>query len=104
MPMQRWMARAAGGSSHRLKPGPAMVRSFDSQPPEEGVAAVPFVTVDILILLYDLRASIVLVPTPTICPTLSIGGGALQYAIERLKTNPRSERFHRILRPIRPRV
>src|SRR5437763_9153832 len=30
MPMDRWMASAAGGTSHRLKPGPAVIRSFDS--------------------------------------------------------------------------
>jgi hypothetical protein len=28
MPMQRWIANAAGGTSHRLKPEPATVRSF----------------------------------------------------------------------------
>src|SRR5471032_2110962 len=50
MPMHRWMASAAGGSNQRLKPGPAIVRSFDSQPPEEGAASEPFMTVDILIL------------------------------------------------------
>ncbi len=32
MPMQRWMARAAGGASHRLKSGPAMVRSRSKAP------------------------------------------------------------------------
>src|SRR5262245_43470398 len=32
MPMQRWMASAAGGTSHRLYPDPAMVRSFASSP------------------------------------------------------------------------
>src|ERR1043165_1369271 len=31
MPMHRWMASAAGGTSQRLKPGPAMVRSLASQ-------------------------------------------------------------------------
>ena len=36
MPMHRWMASAASGTSQRLKPGPAMVRSFSSQP------AMPF--------------------------------------------------------------
>src|SRR5471030_239554 len=29
MPMQRWMAKAAGGTSQRLKPGLAMMRSLD---------------------------------------------------------------------------
>src|ERR1700733_3955307 len=32
MPMQRWMARAEGGISQRLKPGPAMVRSRARKP------------------------------------------------------------------------
>src|SRR5579859_8000152 len=30
MPMQRWMQSAAGGTIHRLKPCPAMVRSLAS--------------------------------------------------------------------------
>ncbi|MNU11944.1 hypothetical protein D3C72_2602110 [compost metagenome] len=29
MPMHRWMANAAGGTNQRLKPGRAMMRSFD---------------------------------------------------------------------------
>ena len=29
MPMHRWMASAAGGTSQRLKPGLAMMRSLD---------------------------------------------------------------------------
>src|SRR5271156_2873408 len=32
MPMHRWMANAAGGASHRLKPGPAIVRSRSNRP------------------------------------------------------------------------
>ena len=32
MPMERWMARAAGGTSQRLKPGFAMMRSRESRP------------------------------------------------------------------------
>src|SRR6185312_1280560 len=32
MPMHRWIARAAGGTSHRLNPERAMVRSFASSP------------------------------------------------------------------------
>ncbi len=32
MPIHRWMARAAGGTSQRLKPGPAMVRSRARKP------------------------------------------------------------------------
>src|SRR4051812_33083214 len=104
MPMHKWMASAAGGSSHRLKPGPAMVRSLDSQPPEEGAGTEPFMTVDMLILLYDLRASIVLVPTPTICSTLSIVWGTLQYAVERLNTNPKPDRSPLALRPFRRSV
>lgn len=32
MPMHRWMASAAGGTSQRLKPGPAMMRSLSSKP------------------------------------------------------------------------
>src|ERR1700749_4673157 len=51
MPMQRWMASAAGGSNQRLNPGPAIVRSLESQPPEEGTCSEPFVTDDILFLL-----------------------------------------------------
>ena len=30
MPMQRWMQSAAGGTSQRLKPGLAMIRSLES--------------------------------------------------------------------------
>jgi hypothetical protein len=33
--MHKWMASAAGGTRHRLKPGPATVRSFASQPRPE---------------------------------------------------------------------
>ncbi len=33
MPMHRWIANAAGGTNHRLKPGGAMVRARDSRPP-----------------------------------------------------------------------
>ena len=32
MPMERWMASAAGGTSHRLKPGFAMIRSRERSP------------------------------------------------------------------------
>jgi hypothetical protein len=32
MPMQRWIASAAGGTSHRLKPGPATIRSLSRKP------------------------------------------------------------------------
>src|SRR6185503_5894515 len=32
MPMQRWIASAAGGTSQRLYPGPAMVRDLSSRP------------------------------------------------------------------------
>src|SRR5690348_7340253 len=32
--MQRWMARAAGGTSQRLKPGRATIRSRSSRPTE----------------------------------------------------------------------
>src|SRR6185295_14115763 len=31
IPMERWMASAAGGTSHRLKPGAAIVRSLSSR-------------------------------------------------------------------------
>ena len=30
--MHRWIANAAGGTSHRLKPAPAMIRSRSSMP------------------------------------------------------------------------
>ncbi|MNX79846.1 hypothetical protein D3C86_1114900 [compost metagenome] len=30
--MHKWMARAAGGTSQREKPGPAMVRSLSKKP------------------------------------------------------------------------
>ena len=30
--MQRWIASAAGGTSHRLNPGPAMIRCLDNSP------------------------------------------------------------------------
>src|SRR4029077_18379485 len=32
MPMERWMARAAGGNSQRLTPGPATIRSLLRSP------------------------------------------------------------------------
>src|SRR5262245_16701798 len=32
MPMHKWMASAAGGTSQRLNPGPAMIRSLDKSP------------------------------------------------------------------------
>ena len=32
IPIERWMASAAGGTSHRLKPGPATIRSLESSP------------------------------------------------------------------------
>lgn len=32
MPMHKWMASAAGGTSQRLKPGAAIIRSFDKKP------------------------------------------------------------------------
>src|SRR5665213_527837 len=42
MPMQRWMARAAGGTSHRLKPGAAIVRLLSSSPtPTTSSSSVP---------------------------------------------------------------
>src|ERR1041384_8055147 len=31
MPMHKWMASAAGGTSHRLNAGPATTRSFESR-------------------------------------------------------------------------
>ena len=34
--MQRWMANAAGGTSQRLKPGPAKVRSLASHEAASG--------------------------------------------------------------------
>ncbi|MNH23524.1 hypothetical protein D3C79_834240 [compost metagenome] len=48
MPMHRWIARAAGGTSQRLKPGRAMMRSFDRK--LGALAKVPAATV----LLMDL--------------------------------------------------
>src|SRR6201999_480821 len=33
MPMHRWMQSAAGGTSHRLKPAAAIVRSLSRKPP-----------------------------------------------------------------------
>src|SRR5476649_151963 len=42
MPMQRWMAKAAGGTSQRLNPGCAMIRSRSSSPVPGGMpAALP---------------------------------------------------------------
>src|SRR5215216_3905031 len=32
IPIDRWIARAAGGTSQRLNPGPATIRSFESNP------------------------------------------------------------------------
>ncbi|MNC43961.1 hypothetical protein D3C75_928500 [compost metagenome] len=43
MPMHRWIARAAGGTNQRLKPGRAMMRSFDRKP--GALAKVPAATV-----------------------------------------------------------
>ena len=39
MPMHKWMAKAAGGTSQRLKPSPAMMRSLERKPgvPEASV-------------------------------------------------------------------
>src|ERR1700730_13892534 len=31
MPIHKWIASAAGGTSHRLNPGPATMRSLESQ-------------------------------------------------------------------------
>src|SRR5882757_2957225 len=53
MPMHRWMARAAGGTSQRLKPGPAIVRSR-ARNPGTGSASV------VAILLCFLEAGCVL--------------------------------------------
>src|SRR4051812_16381890 len=40
--MHRWIASAAGGTSQRLKPGPAMMRSLSSRPgPESPYTGVP---------------------------------------------------------------
>src|SRR5208282_4402335 len=33
MPIHRWIASAAGGTSQRLNPGPAMIRSRSKKPP-----------------------------------------------------------------------
>jgi hypothetical protein len=32
IPIERWIASAAGGTNHRLKPGPATIRSLESTP------------------------------------------------------------------------
>src|SRR5207237_4875629 len=41
MPMQRWIASAAGGTIQRLKPGFAMVRARSSRPaPGAGISGV----------------------------------------------------------------
>jgi hypothetical protein len=42
MPMQRWIAKAAGGTSHRLKPGRAIIRSRSSS---RGLEATPLLAV-----------------------------------------------------------
>jgi hypothetical protein len=31
-PIERWTAKAAGGINHLLKPGPAVILSFDKKP------------------------------------------------------------------------
>ena len=41
--MHRWIASAAGGTSQRLKPGLAMVRSRDSSPDEVVVLAADII-------------------------------------------------------------
>ena len=43
--MQRWIARAAGGTSQRLKPGPATVRDRSSSPPGASAASPPILIV-----------------------------------------------------------
>src|SRR5579871_6001358 len=48
MPMHRWMARAAGGTSQRLNAGPATVRSLSSSPgaaPPRPASATPVMLV-----------------------------------------------------------
>src|SRR5215831_7944819 len=40
IPMDRWMASAAGGTSHRLKPGVAMIRSFDRSGADSALTVV----------------------------------------------------------------
>ena len=42
IPMERWMARAAGGTSHRLNPGFAMMRSLESKPAITSLLGVIF--------------------------------------------------------------
>jgi hypothetical protein len=43
MPMHRWIASAAGGTSQRLKPGCAIVRSRESHPDEVVVLAADII-------------------------------------------------------------
>src|SRR3546814_6961915 len=47
MPMQRWMASAAGGTSHRLNPGLAIMRSLERN---AGWSAMPSAVMLVLIV------------------------------------------------------
>ena len=48
MPMHRWMANAAGGTSQRLKPGLAMMRSLDKN---AGCATMPLSLTCVFIII-----------------------------------------------------
>src|SRR5687768_2832138 len=50
MPMHRWMARAAGGTSQRLKPGLAMMRSRSRRPTPPIPPVYESAAVDMIIL------------------------------------------------------
>src|ERR1700744_1583712 len=56
MPMQRWIASAAGGTSHRLKLGLAMVRSRDKNP--TGTVAAIVSPMFLLSLIYSFWTSL----------------------------------------------
>src|SRR3954451_8658119 len=56
MPMQRWIARAAGGTNQRLNPGPATIRSRSSRPPLRPGNAVGTAVVLILASLVLMEA------------------------------------------------
>src|SRR5471032_2336434 len=63
MPMQRWMARAAGGTSQRLKPGLAMMRSLERN---AGWSALRPSAVMLVLILYPPIISMVRRPLPTL--------------------------------------
>ena len=61
MPMHRWIARAAGGTSQRLKPGWAMILSLSKIPPAGAPDNVSLAADISLLLLPGFPAAVLLV-------------------------------------------